>query len=312
MDKKNNEFLNQMNEIRINKFLSDAGYCSRREADRLIEKGMVFVGKEKALPGQKITGDEKIFVDGKEIVKQEKKVLLLFNKPRGIVCSTKQQRQEITVIDYLKYPVRIYPVGRLDKESEGLLLLTNQGDLVNKIMRAGNYHEKEYQVVVDRKIDKGFIQKMSKGVPILDTVTRPCIVEKIGERSFRIILTQGLNRQIRRMCQYLGYEVEALKRVRIMNLSLEGIEQGKYREISKQEWIELESLIASSSNETIKGSGGNHGYKNPGNERAGRKAKAGRKGVLSGRQGDHEQSGVRQALRQTSNARRGNRDYSRG
>ena len=215
--------------IRINKYLSDAGVCSRREADRLTEAGRVTVRGTVVSTGEKIFPDEEICIDGKPIKKQEKKILLLFHKPRGIVCSTKQQRNEMTVTEYLNYPVRIYPVGRLDKESEGLLLLTNQGDLVNRIMKAGNYHEKEYCVTVNKPVTEAFIQGMSSGVPILGTVTRPCKVIKTGKNSFRIILTQGLNRQIRRMCEYFGYKVTTLKRVRIMNLHIDGLEAAKYR-----------------------------------------------------------------------------------
>ena len=196
--------------IRINKFLSDAGVCSRREADRMILEGRITVNGEVAVSGQKVSGKDEICIDQIPVEKNEKKVLLLFNKPRGIVCSTKKQRQETTVTEYLDYPLRIYPVGRLDKESQGLLLLTNEGDLVNKIMRAGNRHEKEYFVTVNKPVDESFIRRMSAGVPILDTVTRPCQVVQTGACSFRIILSQGLNRQIRRMCQYLGYEVKKL------------------------------------------------------------------------------------------------------
>ena len=232
--------------IRINKFLSDAGVCSRREADRMILEGRITVNGEEAVSGQKVSGKDEICIDQIPVEKNEKKVLLLFNKPRGIVCSTKKQRQETTVTEYLDYPLRIYPVGRLDKESQGLLLLTNEGDLVNKIMRAGNRHEKEYFVTVNKPVDESFIRRMSAGVPILDTVTRPCQVVQTGACSFRIILTQGLNRQIRRMCQYLGYEVKKLKRLRIMNLTLEGIPEGQYREITPVEWEELQRLLASS------------------------------------------------------------------
>ena len=177
--------------------------------------------------------------------------MILFNKPRGIVCSTKQQRQETTVTDYLDYPLRIYPVGRLDKESQGLLLLTNEGDLVNKIMRAGNYHEKEYFVTVNKPLDKEFIRRMSRGVPILDTVTRPCKVEKIGKYTFSIILTQGLNRQIRRMCEALGYQVRELIRVRIMNIHLGRLKEGEYRKLTDAELNELYDQIKDSSNETV-------------------------------------------------------------
>ena len=186
--------------IRINKFLSDAGVCSRREADRLAEDERITVNGETASPGMKVSQEDNICIDGKPITIQEKKILILFNKPRGIVCSTRQQRDEMTVTEYLDYPVRIYPIGRLDKESQGLLLLTNEGSLVNRIMKAGNYHEKEYLVTVNRPVTPEFIREMSHGVPILDTVTRPCTVTKTGKNSFRIILTQGLNRQIRRMC----------------------------------------------------------------------------------------------------------------
>ena len=193
--------------IRINKYLSDAGVCSRREADRLTEAGRVTVNGMPVSTGMKISAEDKICIDGKPIKKQEKKILLLFYKPKGIVCSTRQQRDEITVTEYLNYSVRIYPVGRLDKESEGLLLLTNEGDLVNRIMKAGNYHEKEYQVTVNKTVTEEFIRGMSGGVPILDTVTRPCKVTKTGKNSFQIILTQGLNRQIRRMCEYFDYKV---------------------------------------------------------------------------------------------------------
>lgn len=239
------------NKIRINKYLSEAGFCSRREADRLIEAGRVTAEGRTIVSGEKISADSCVYVDGRAVKKEEKRVLLLFYKPRGIVCSTKKQKNETTVTEYLHYPLRIYPVGRLDRESEGLLLLTNQGDLVNKIMRAGNRHEKEYLVTVDRPVDKEFVRRMGGGIPILDTVTRPCFVEKTGKNSFRIILTQGLNRQIRRMCEYLGYRVTALKRVRIMNLTLDGLLPGEYREITKKEYQELEKGIRHSSGETI-------------------------------------------------------------
>ena len=228
--------------IRINKYLSDAGVCSRREADRLTEAGRVTVRGTVVSTGEKIFPDEEICIDGKPIKKQEKKILLLFHKPRGIVCSTKQQRNEMTVTEYLNYPVRIYPVGRLDKESEGLLLLTNQGDLVNRIMKAGNYHEKEYEVTINRPVTNAFLKQMSEGVEILDTVTRPCKVKKTGVYTFRIILTQGMNRQIRRMCEACGYRVRELKRLRIMNIHLGDLPTGKYREITGEELSKLEKL----------------------------------------------------------------------
>lgn len=231
--------------IRLNKYLGRVGVCSRREADRLIASGQVTVNGKQADMGMRVAPSDDICIRGKKIRIQEKKVLLLMNKPRGIIC-TAQEREKPNIVEYLNYPVRVYPVGRLDKESEGLILLTNQGDLVNRIMRAGNFHEKEYIVQVNRPVTKDFLQKMGKGVPILDTVTRPCPVEKISEDTFRIILTQGLNRQIRRMCEYLGYEVVRLKRVRIMNLTLKGLEKGAYREITTRELKELERLLKDS------------------------------------------------------------------
>lgn len=235
--------------IRINKYLSEAGICSRREADRMIEEGRITVNGKKAESGQKVSLEDEICADNIPVHKNEKKVLLLFNKPRGIVCSTKQQFDETTVTDYLDYPLRVYPVGRLDKESQGLLLLTNEGDLVNKIMRAGNYHEKEYFVTVNKPVDREFVRRMSKGVPVLDTVTRPCRVVQTGECSFRIILTQGLNRQIRRMCEYFGYRVVKLVRVRIMNIKLGDLPVGKYRDLTHQEWEGLLALLSESGKE---------------------------------------------------------------
>lgn len=304
------ENLQKTIEIRINKYLSEAGICSRREADKLIESGRVTVNGKKAVSGQKIQSNEKVYVDGKEVVQEEKKVLLLFHKPKGIVCSTKKQRNETTVTEFMDYPLRIYPVGRLDKDSEGLLLMTNQGELVNKIMRAGNYHEKEYLVTVDKPIDEKFVKMMSSGVPILDTVTRPCIVERIGKKSFRIILTQGLNRQIRRMCEYLGYQVITLKRIRIMNLHLDGIEVGKYRMITEKEWKILSRSIAASSSETVIKTGGNYGNSNQRNERAGESFNRSGKSVLSGRQRNHEQSGVRSKVRSSGGTGKGDGDRS--
>lgn len=293
--------------IRINKFLSDAGVCSRREADRLIEEGRVTVNGKTAVPGEKTDGGDCVFIDGKPVKKEERKVLLLFYKPKGIVCSTKQQREETTVTQYLHYPLRIYPVGRLDKESEGLLLLTNQGDLVNKIMKAGNFHEKEYIVKTNKPFPDDFIKKMGKGVPILETVTRPCFVERMGKDCFRIILTQGLNRQIRRMCEYFGYQVVSLKRVRIMNLTLSGLEKGEYREITEKEWKELDQMLIGSANQTAPG--GNYGKKDAANERTCGTAEQRRKSVLSGRQRNHEQPGIRPSLRPAgkSGKRNGNR-----
>ena len=205
-------------EVRLNKYLSEAGVCSRREADRLIEEGKVFVDGVRAENGRKVTDEMEITVNGKRCSRGQKMVLLAFHKPEGVVCTTDRRWNDVTVEDVLQYPTRVFSVGRLDKDSEGLLLLTNEGDLVNRIMKAGNYHEKEYQVTVNKPVTEEFIRGMGGGVPILDTVTRPCKVTKTGKNSFRIILTQGLNRQIRRMCEYFGYKVVTLKRVRIINL----------------------------------------------------------------------------------------------
>ena len=236
--------------MRLNKYLSDAGVCSRREADRLVQDGKVTVDGKTAVLGMQIEEGQEIWVNGKEVRREEKKVLLLFHKPRGIEC-TANPKVKNNVISYIDYPIRIYYIGRLDKDSEGLLLLTNQGELVNKMMRAGNCHEKEYLVTVDKPVTDDFIRKMSCGVPILGTVTRKCYVEKTGEKSFRIILTQGLNRQIRRMCEYLGYRVKRLKRVRVMNLELGSLPAGQYREATKKELEELKSLIRVSSETTV-------------------------------------------------------------
>ena len=240
-----------MEGIRLNKYLSEAGYCSRREADRLIEEGKVFVDVNRAIMGMRVDDTNLIRVNGKTISNKEKPVIIALNKPRGIVC-TAQKKEKDNIIDFVNYKTRIYPVGRLDKESEGLILLTNMGDLVNKIMRAGNYHEKEYIVTVDKVITKEFLKKMSEGVPILDTVTRKCKVEKIDDYCFRIILTQGLNRQIRRMCEHFNYNVKKLVRVRIMNIKLGDLPVGKYRELTSGELEKLTELTKNSSSETIK------------------------------------------------------------
>ena len=230
--------------IRLNKFLSEAGVCSRREADRQIDAGNVFVNGKVATMGLRVTERDVVEFQGKEIFTKPKQVLLLCNKPEGIVC-TAEKREKNNIVDYIHYPVRLYPVGRLDKNSRGLLLMTNQGELVNRIMRARNYHEKEYIVRVDKPITRTFITDMAKGVflPELDVKTRPCQVEKLSKYTFRIVLTQGLNRQIRRMCQVFGYHVRDLQRTRIMNLTLEGIKEGEYREIRKEEYEELLSLL---------------------------------------------------------------------
>jgi len=232
--------------VRINKYLSEIGYCSRRAADKLIQEGRITVNGESIEMGLKVTPADEIAVDG-IIVDQagDKPVYIAFNKPVGIVCTTDTRVEKDNIIDYINYPTRIFPIGRLDKPSEGLIFLTNDGDIVNKILRARNQHEKEYVVTVNRPITDEFIQKMSAGVPILDTVTRPCVVKQTHKKEFRIILTQGLNRQIRRMCEYLDYRVLTLKRVRIMNVSLD-VGKGKWRHLTKKEMAEINRLVADS------------------------------------------------------------------
>ncbi len=231
---------------RINKYLSEIGFCSRRAADKLIEEGRVKINGVVPEMGTKVGKDDQIHVDGKLI--QDKKaapVYLAFNKPRGIVCTTDTKREKDNIIDFIDYPERIFPVGRLDKASEGLIFMTNDGDIVNKILRARNNHEKEYIVRVDLPITPSFLQQMREGVPILDTVTKECVVDQLDRFKFRIILTQGLNRQIRRMCEYCGYEVKALKRIRIMNISLD-IPIGHYRDFTSEELDTLNKLCENS------------------------------------------------------------------
>ena len=230
---------------RLNKFLSEAGYCSRREADKLIEQERVTVNGNLPEMGTKVSKNDEIRVDGTLIGEsKEASVYLAFNKPAGIECTTNHSVRN-NIVDYINYPKRIFPVGRLDKDSEGLIIMTNDGDIVNKILRARNNHEKEYIVTVDKPITDRFISRMGSGVPILDTITKNCRVEKISRTVFRIFLTQGLNRQIRRMCEHFDYQVVALKRVRIMNISLD-VPLGKYREISAKEMKELNSLLEES------------------------------------------------------------------
>ena len=236
--------------IRLNKFLSEAGVCSRREADRLIESGRVFVDGKRAETGMKVSSAQEIKVGKKVVSKGNEMVLLAVNKPVGIVC-TEEKREKKNIIRFLNYPTRITYIGRLDKDSEGLLLMTNNGDIINKMMRAGNRHEKEYKVTVDKPITPEFIEKMGAGVPILDTVTRPCKIRQIGKYKFDIILTQGLNRQIRRMCEYFGYKVSRLERIRVMNITLGNLKPGEYRKVTEKELEELYELIKDSSNETI-------------------------------------------------------------
>ena len=232
---------------RINKYLSEAGYCSRRDADKLILAGRVTINGTKAELGSKVDLNDLILVDGKSIIKKDDNyVYIAFNKPIGIVCTTDTKAEKDNIIDYINFPIRIFPIGRLDKPSEGLILLTNDGDIVNKILRTRNNHQKEYVVRVNRPISQEFVRKMRAGVPILDTVTQPCTVEKVDKFSFRIILTQGLNRQIRRMCEYLGYEVTKLKRIRIMNIHLD-LPVGKWRNLTAAELNKLNALLSDSS-----------------------------------------------------------------
>ena len=229
--------------IRINKYLSDAGICSRREADTVIASGKVTIDGVAAEMGSRVMPGQKVCYQGKEIKKMEKQVLIAFYKPVGIVCTTDTKREKDNVIDFIKYPERIYPIGRLDKDSEGLLLLTNDGDIVNKILRAGNHHEKEYLVTVNKPVTAEFLKGMAGGVPILDTVTKPCVITQTGKCSFKIILTQGLNRQIRRMCEYFGYRVLTLKRVRIMHIQLGHLLPGSYRNLTDAELARLEDVL---------------------------------------------------------------------
>ena len=237
---------------RINKYLSEIGFCSRRKADLLIEQERIKVNGVYAVMGQKVTGKEEIQVNNKIIKKLENKkhIYIAFNKPVGIVCTTDTKREKDNIIDYINYPTRIFPIGRLDKPSEGLIFLTNDGDIVNKILRANNQHEKEYIVEVNKPVTKDFIKKMGEGVPVLDKITNKCKIKQTGKKTFRIILTQGLNRQIRRMCEYFDYRVVFLKRIRIMNIKLD-IPVGEYRDFTKSELNQINQLVKNSS-KTIK------------------------------------------------------------
>ena len=232
--------------IRINKFLSQKGFCSRREADKFILDERVTINGVIAKMGEKIDPEDDVSVDGERISKKiNKKIYIILNKPKGIVCTTDSSVEKDNIIDYINYPKRIFPIGRLDKTSEGLIFLTNDGDIVNKILRAKNKHEKEYHVTVDKPINNEFVKKMSKGVPILNTVTRPCEIKRIKEYEFKIILTQGLNRQIRRMCEHFGYRVKKLKRIRIMNINLD-IPVGEWRYFKDNEISELNKILSKS------------------------------------------------------------------
>ena len=236
----------QQQGVRLNKYLSEIGHCSRRSADKLIDAGRIQVNGQKVVIGQKVSPSDRIEIDGLLVENlQERNVYLAFNKPVGIVCTTDTRVEKDNIIDYINYPSRIFPIGRLDKPSEGLILLTNDGDIVNKILRARNKHEKEYIVTVNKPVTAEFIERMANGVPILDTMTRKCEVEQIHKKQFRIVLTQGLNRQIRRMCEYLDYRVVKLKRIRIMNIEL-NLGVGKYRDLTKKELSELNRLLLDS------------------------------------------------------------------
>jgi len=236
--------MSDINLTRINKYLSEIGYCSRRAADQLIEQGRVTINGEAPEMGTKISAEDEVKVNGKLVSRPKKKkmVYIAFNKPVGIVCTTDQMREKNNIIDYINYPTRIFPIGRLDKPSEGLIFLTNNGDIVNKILRARNNHEKEYEVTVNKPVTKEFIEAMGNGVPILETVTRKCFVKQTGKKSFKMILTQGLNRQIRRMCEYLEYDVRKLKRVRIMNVKLD-IPVGTYRDFTSKELNQINQAV---------------------------------------------------------------------
>lgn len=231
--------------VRLNKYLAQSGICSRREADRLIEEGKVLVDGQTAQAGLKVLSGQKITVDGRLVKREEQRILLAFYKPRGVACTTDNRWGDTTVADILQYPKRVFYVGRLDKDSEGLLLMTNDGDLQNAIMKASNYHEKEYQVEVDAPIGDTFIKKMASGVFLkeLDVTTRPCRIRRTGKAKFTIILTQGLNRQIRRMCEACGRKVIHLKRVRVMNITLDGLTPGQYRMVTPEEVRQLESML---------------------------------------------------------------------
>lgn len=234
--------------LRLNKAISDTGFCSRREADRVIEEGRVTINGRTGILGDRVSSQDDIRVDGRRIKfkDQDQAIYIAFNKPKGITCTTERNIQG-NIIDYIKHPKRIFPIGRLDKPSEGLIFLTSDGNIVNKILRAGNNHEKEYIVTVNKPITAEFLKKMSNGIPVLETITAKCFIKKESEYVFKIILTQGLNRQIRRMCEYLNYEVTKLRRVRIMNISLNNIPLGKWRNLTKEELAEIMRMVETSS-----------------------------------------------------------------
>lgn len=235
----------EIKQTRLNKFISETGFCSRREADKLIEQGRVTLNGVIPEVGTKVIDGDQVLVDGKPLNGKKAPIYIAFNKPVGITCTTEKHIKG-NIIDFIKHPERIFPIGRLDKPSEGLIFLTSDGDIVNKILRAGNNHQKEYLVTVDKPISREFIRKMSSGVPILNTVTQKCKVSQENKQRFRIILTQGLNRQIRRMCEVLGYHVVKLKRVRIMNINLDGLNAGQWRYLTPGEIEHINALVADS------------------------------------------------------------------
>lgn len=261
-------------EIRLNKYLSEAGVCSRREADRLIAAGKVKIDGETAQVGAKVKEGQRVLVKGKEAAPIQKKILLAFYKPKGIVC-TAEKMEENNIIDYINYPERIYYAGRLDKDSEGLILLTNYGDIVNKMMRSANGHEKEYVVKVNKKLTDEFLTKMAGRVPLeeINAVTKPSKVTKVDDYTFKIILTQGLNRQIRRMCMYFGYRVVALKRIRVMNIKLGNLKRGEYRDVTETELAELMWLLSDSDNRPMALREGKNNGSNGTNQRTDRQTK---------------------------------------
>ncbi|MDX2071082.1 MAG: 23S rRNA pseudouridine(2604) synthase RluF [Haliscomenobacter sp.] len=236
-----------MDSISLNKYISDTGICSRREADKFIETGRVLLNGVVAIKGNRVVEGDEVLLDGKPLRQNPQRIYIAFHKPRGLTCTT-DLRDKTNVISYINHPQRIFPIGRLDKDSEGLIFLTNDGDIVNKILRSRNGHEKEYIVVVDKPLAPDFVRKMSNGVPILGTTTKKCKVEQKGRSIFKIVLTQGLNRQIRRMCEYLGYDVVKLKRTRIMSIKLDDLAPGKWRYFSEAEMLEIETLLEESTN----------------------------------------------------------------
>ena len=242
-------FFVELMDISLNKYISETGFCSRREADKYIDDARVTINGKEAKKGNRVTENDVVFIDGEPIKKKTPPVYLMFNKPKGVTCTT-DLKDKTNIIDFIKYKSRIFPIGRLDKLSEGLIFLTNDGDIVNKILRAGNGHEKEYVVTTDKPIAAEFVNKMRNGIKILGTVTNKCFVKREGEKRFRIILTQGLNRQIRRMCAALGYKVTSLKRVRIMNITLNGLEPGKWRNFSAKEIEDINRMVSNSSKTT--------------------------------------------------------------